>query len=53
MSLAAKMNALPLPNQVKEVRSKMSIVGEGFAPQHDRRQKSVILSIRKLVKKAF
>ncbi|CAE7179948.1 hypothetical protein HRS9139_02702 [Pyrenophora teres f. teres] len=34
-------------------QSKMLIAGEGFSPQHDRKQKSLRLSIRKLVKKAF
>jgi tetratricopeptide (TPR) repeat protein len=53
MRLAAKIDALPLPNQVKEAQPKMPITGEGSAPQHDKRKKSFRLSIRKLVKKAF
>jgi len=34
-------------------QSKMPIAGEGFSPQHDRKQKSSRLLIRKLVKKVF
>jgi tetratricopeptide (TPR) repeat protein len=51
--LAAKIDALPLPNQEKEAQLKMPIVREGSAPQQDKRKKSVRLSIRKLVNKMF
>jgi tetratricopeptide (TPR) repeat protein len=52
MNLAAKIDALPLPNQ-EEVQSRLSTVGEMSTPQHGRRKKSSGLSIRKLMKEAF
>jgi tetratricopeptide (TPR) repeat protein len=53
MTLAAEIDALPLPNQEQGAQSKMPTAGEGFARPHKRRQKSLRLPTRKRTKKAF
>jgi tetratricopeptide (TPR) repeat protein len=51
MDLAAKIDALPPYSGEREVQLKLPRVGSGM--QHDRRKKSLRLSIRKLVRKVF
>jgi tetratricopeptide (TPR) repeat protein len=53
LRLAAKIDALPLPDQVKEAQLNMPITGEGSASQHDKQKKRFRHSVRKLVKRAF
>jgi tetratricopeptide (TPR) repeat protein len=51
--LAVKINALPLFRTESEKHTELVTVGEGSAPEHDRRKKSSRLSRRKLVRKVF
>jgi tetratricopeptide (TPR) repeat protein len=53
MNLAVKIDALPPPSREREGQSKLSTVGGGSALQHDRRKKSLRLSIQKLIRKVF